>query len=207
MERPRRLAVEGDCCHPQAMPAEAVLTSRTALRRYLPLVAALLVGGAVYAFGQWHTPDYTFGLLGRQYFEATRLKAWILTGVVGLAAGQLLLALWIYGRLPRVRPAPRWVGRAHRGEGYLLFAATVPVAVHCLLAYGFVGVTPRTLVHSVAGCAFYGAFAAKVMVVRDRAQPAWVLPVLGSILLTVIAVLWYSAALWAFNGYQVPFLR
>lgn len=188
------------------MPAEALLTSPRSPRRYLPLVAALVVGGAVFAFGQWHTPDYTFGLLGRQYFEATRLKAWILSGVVVLALGQLLLALWIFGRLPRVRPAPRWVGRAHRGEGYLLFAATVPVAVHCLVAYGFVGATPRTLVHSVAGCAFYGAFAAKVMVVRDRSQPAWVLPVVGSVLLTVIAVLWYSAALWAFNGYRVPFL-
>lgn len=175
-------------------------------RPLLPVVAALVVGGAVFAFGQWHTPDYTFGLLGKQYFDATRLKAWILTGIVALAVGQLLLALWIYGKLPRVGAAPRWVGRVHRGEGYLLFLATIPVAVHCLMAYGFLDATPRTLVHSIAGCAFYGAFAAKVLVVRDRSQPAWVLPLLGGVLLTVIAVLWYSAALWAFNGYHVPFL-
>lgn len=176
------------------------------LRRVLPLLVAAAVATTVYGFGVWHSADYTAGFLGRQYFDATRLKAWITTGVLALAVGQLLLALWIYGRLPGVGPAPRWVGWVHRLEGYALVTATLPVAVHCLVAYGFVSATPRTLVHSLAGCAFYGAFAAKVLVVRDHRQPGWVLPLLGSAVLTTIAVLWYSAALWVFHGYQVPFL-
>jgi hypothetical protein len=44
--------------------------------------------------------------------------------------------------------------------GFALFALTVPAAVHCLIAYGVQLTSPRVAVHSIAGCFFYGAFAA-----------------------------------------------
>ncbi len=83
-------------------------------------------------------------------------------------------------------------GQAASGIGILAFAATVPVAVHCIWAYGFQTSPTRVFVHSLAGCLFYGAFAAKVVVVRSRRLPGWVLPVAGGLLFTVIVVIWYS---------------
>ena len=65
--------------------------------------------------------------------------------------------------------------------------------------------TARVTVHSLAGCFFYGAFLAKVLVVRSRRLPGWVLPVMGGLLVTAVAVVWYSSALWYFDGYRLPF--
>src|SRR5690242_16212181 len=95
---------------------------------------AVAVAVAIAVTGTIHKPDGAFALLGRTYLDATRLKAWIATGVAVLAIGQLALALWIYGRLPRAGAAPRWVHRTHRANGFLVFALTVPVAVHCVEA-------------------------------------------------------------------------
>jgi hypothetical protein len=48
------------------------------------------------------------------------------------------------------------------------------------------------------------AFVAKVLLVHTRRLPAWVLPVAGGLLAVTVAVLWYSSALWYYNGYQLP---
>jgi hypothetical protein len=58
-------------------------------------------------------------------------------------------------------------------------------------------------VHSVAGCAFYGAFAAKVLLVHTRRLPGWALPVAGGLLLTTVAVAWLTSALWLFTSFGV----
>jgi hypothetical protein len=76
--------------------------------------------------------------------------------------------------------------------------------VHCLNAYGVQLTSVRVAVHSLAGCFFYGAFAAKVLLVRSRRLPGWALPVAGGILVTLAVVLWYSAALWYFHGFTLP---
>jgi hypothetical protein len=55
-------------------------------------------------------------------------------------------------------------------------------------------------VHSITGCVLYGAFVAKVLVVRSRRLPGWALPVAGGALVTAIALVWYTAALWFFAG-------
>jgi Family of unknown function (DUF6529) len=47
-------------------------------------------------------------------------------------------------------------------------------------------VTSRVAVHSLAGCFFYGAFAAKVVVVRSR-LPRFALPLAGGTLLVLVA--------------------
>ena len=88
--------------------------------------------------------------------------------------------------------------------GFCLFALTVPVAVHCLIAYGVQLTSLRVAIHSIAGCFFYGAFVAKVLLVRSRRLPGWVLPVAGGTLATIIGVLWYTAALWYYKGQQLP---
>lgn len=168
----------------------------------------LLTGGvvttAVAVFAANHQADYTFSIFGSSGADSIKLKAWIATVILGLAMLQLLGALWIFGKLPGLRAAPRPVGLLHRTSGVVLFLATVPVAVHCIWAYGFQTSGTRVFVHSLAGCFFYGAFAMKVVVVRSRRLPGWVLPTAGGVLFTVIVVIWYSAALWFFNDYKLP---
>jgi hypothetical protein len=80
----------------------------------------------------------------------------------------------------------------------------VQVAVHCLIAYGVQLTSPRVAVHSVAGCFFYGAFTAKVLLVRNSRLPGWALPAAGGMLAIITGVLWYTSALWHYNGYQLP---
>lgn len=177
----------------------------TAIRLVWVVLAAAVVIVALYVFGTHHTPSYTFSLFGKQGVQALRLKSQIATVVLGLALVQLLLALWLYAKLPGLGSPSRSVGRTHRIVGAVLFLATLPVAVHCMFAYGVQTYNTRVTVHSLAGCFFYGAFVAKVLVVRSRRLPGWVLPVLGGLLVTIIAVTWYTSALWYYNGYQLPF--
>ena len=85
-----------------------------------------------------------------------------------------------------------------------MFLLSLPVAVHCMFAYGVQLFDPRVAVHSLAGCLFYGAFAAKVLIVRSRRLPGWALPLAGGLLVTLIVVMWYSSALWYFDGARLP---
>jgi hypothetical protein len=172
-------------------------------RLVLVLVAAAVVTAALAVFGVEHTPSYTFSLFGTGV-GAFSLKSKIATAILGLALLQLLLALWMYGRLPATGTAPHQVRRTHRAVGIALFLLTLPVAVHCMFAYGVQTTSARVTVHSLAGCFFYGAFVAKVLLVRSRQLPGWVLPVAGGVLVTIVGVLWYSSALWFFNGYHLP---
>jgi uncharacterized protein DUF6529 len=167
------------------------------------LVAAVITGGLV-VLGRVHQPNYAASIFGQSALSALELKSWLATVVVGLAVVQVLLALWLYRKLPRVGDPPRPVALAHRLTGLALFAVTVPVAIHCLTAYGVQLTSFRVAVHSLVGCFFYGAFAAKVLLVRSRRLPGWALPVAGGILVTVAVVLWYTAALWYFLGFRLP---
>jgi hypothetical protein len=99
---------------------------------------------------------------------------------------------------------PRPVRLSHRITGFVLFALTVPIAVHCLMAYGVQLTSARVAVHCLAGCLFYGAFTAKVLLVRTRRLPGWARPPAGGALALLVAVLWYTSALWYDNGYRLP---
>ena len=179
---------------------------RAASRVHLAAVAAIAVAAAVgvYAVGRAITPDYTVGLFGRRGIDAIVLKSQLATVVLALAATQLLLAAWMHGKLPALDAAPRPVRRIHRLVGLAAFVITVPIALHCLFAYGVQLTGSRVAVHSLAGCFFYGAFAAKVLVVRSRRLPGWALPVAGGTLIVLIVVLWYTSALWYYNGFRLP---
>src|SRR6266487_4601232 len=96
-----------------------------------------------------------------------RLKAQLATGMLGLALVQLTLGLGMYRGLPGAGVAPPPVPVLHRVGGVSLFLLSLPVAVHCMFAYGVQLGDPRVAVHSLASCFFYGAFAAKVLIVRS----------------------------------------
>ena len=153
------------------MTAPQARRGRAAARR---LVVAGLVAGTVTAVlfvaGRLHHPDYAFSMFGADPFRPKSLLASI---ALGLAGVQVLLALWLYRRLPLAPSPPAVVPTLHRVGGVVLFALTVPIAVHCLVAYGVQFTSDRVAIHSVAGCFFYGAFAAKVLLVRSTRLPGW----------------------------------
>jgi hypothetical protein len=162
---------------------------------------AIGVAGALYAAGRLIQPRYAFSLLGA---DPIPVKSLLATIALSLAGAQVLLALWMYRKLPLAASPPRSVPVVHRATGFALFALTLPVAVHCLIAYGVQLTSPRVAIHSIAGCFFYGAFAAKVLLVHSRRLPGWALPVAGGTLAIVIGVLWYTSALWYYNGFALP---
>ena len=84
----------------------------------------------------------------------------------------------------------------HRISGRLAFLLTLPVAYHCLWSLGFQDTDGRVLAHSLLGCAFYGAFAAKVMIVRSRDLPGAALPIAGGLTFVVLVAAWYASAVW-----------
>ncbi|HUR13304.1 MAG TPA: DUF6529 family protein [Mycobacteriales bacterium] len=168
------------------------------------VTAALVLGAgiavALVGLGRALTPEYR-ALNGFGFSDNLTFKSWLATGVLLLAAGQLLTALWMYGRLPLVQRRPSWLSRTHRSLGATAFLLSLPVAFCCLYAYGFAPapMTTRTLVHSVLGCLFYGTFAVKVTAVRSRRTPSWALPVLGGVLVTLVVLMWMTSALWFFR--------
>jgi hypothetical protein len=188
-----------------AMTQRTATGHRSAFARLAGI--CLLAAGvaiALYVVGRVHTPNYNFSLFGQVGLGAITLKSTLATIAVGMAALNVLLALWIYRKLPVVASPPRQVRLAHRSIGFALFALTVPIALHCLLAYGVQLTSLRVAVHSIAGCFFYGALAAKVLLVHSRRLPGWALPVAGGTLAILVGVLWYTSALWYYNGYQLP---
>jgi len=173
-------------------------------RFLLIVVAGALVAAALAVFGLGHAPNYSLGFFGSSGAGTLRLKSQIATGLLGLGIFQLFLALWMWGRLPGMGAAGRPVGRVHRAAGIVIFLVTLPVAGHCMFAYGVEMDSPRAAVHSLVGCFFYGAFVAKILVVRSRKLPGWALPIAGGLLVAALCVLWYSSALWYFNGFHLP---
>jgi len=80
-----------------------------------------------------------------------------------------------------------------------LFTAAWPVAYHCIFRLGFQGDDGRVVLHSLAGCVFYGAYVAKVLIVRMKRYPVWVIPTAGRLLFTALITIWYTSALWFFT--------
>ncbi|MFJ9615272.1 DUF6529 family protein [Streptomyces noursei] len=183
------------------------LPLRAEPRQFLGLLWLLLplaVTAALFWFGLVHTPEHRRSFFGTHGPAVILLKSQLGSALLGLALIQLLLALWMYGRLPGLRAAPHPVGTVHRVIGVFAFLFSIPIALQCILAYGVSLTGPRQALHSLAGCFLYGAFVAKVVVVRHRRWPGWALPLAGGTLVTVIVLAWYSAAFWYLNGFRVP---
>ncbi len=172
-----------------------------------PLLVAAAVGAAVAlglgTYGRVHEPTgqaiATFG-----FPAVLPMKAWFTTAAATLGLAQLGSALWLWGRLPLVGAAPDGLGAAHRWLGTAAFLFTLPVAYHCLWALGFQDTTTRVLVHSLLGCAFYGVFATKMLVLRSDRLPGWSLPAVGGLLVTVLTGIWLTSSLWFFTNVGFP---
>ena len=171
------------------------------------LIAVLLVGAAVSltlgVYGRLHSPTgiaiNVAGFSGPQ-----QVKVWLATLAGVLALVQLGSALVMYGKVPGVR-APHGIGTLHRWSGRVAFLAAVPVAVHCLYALGFQSYDTRVLVHSLAGCLFFGAFTVKMLSLSRSGLPGWLLPVFGGTVFTGLTVLWLTSAFWFFTTVGVQF--
>ena len=183
-----------------APPAD---TSRGTKALVLAILAGAAVAVALGVYGRDHDPAgqalFTLGFSG-----TINMKAWLATGVIVLAIAQVLLALWMYGKLGR--QAPPWVGPTHRLVGTLALVLSLPVAYHCLWSLGFETDrdSTRRFVHSLLGCAFYGAFTTKVLCVRSAKLPGWALPVVGAFVFATLVGLWLTSALWFFTNVGFP---
>ncbi|MBM9438300.1 hypothetical protein JT723_20885 [Streptomyces bryophytorum] len=171
-----------------------------ALVALLPFAA----GVGVYEWSSHLTPDYNVGLFGVHGLDTYDLKARMGTALLGLALVQLGLALWMYGLVPGTGHASRPVRTSHRIIGLVAFLLSLPIAFHCITAYGFETSDTRVTIHCITGCVLYAMFVTKVVVVRSKRLPGWALPVAGSALICGIALMWYTAALWVLNGDTVP---
>jgi len=170
----------------------------------------LLLAGAVGAlvslslgiYGNVHEPASDLAItLG--FADTITMKVWLATAAILFALVQLFSALWMYGRLP-LRDAPEWIGSLHRISGRLAFLLTLPVAYHCLYQLAFQDTSTRVLVHSLLGCLFYGAFAAKVVIVRSHDLPGFALPLAGGLVFTVLVGVWLTSGLWFITEHGFP---
>ena len=175
-------------------------TSTTALVVAFGVGSLISVGLGVY--GSTHEPTF-FALNLAGFSSGVAAKSWLATAAFVLAVVQLGSALVMYGRIP-VR-APSWIGGLHRWSGRAAVLLTVPVAVHCLYALGFQTGDLRALIHSAFGCFFYGAFAAKMLILREDHAPGWALPALGGAVFSGMTALWLTASYWYFTTFGVTF--
>jgi Family of unknown function (DUF6529) len=172
----------------------------------------LLLAGALGAlvalslgiYGNVHDPASDL-LITLGFKDTITMKVWLATAALLCALFQLFSALWMFGRLP-LGNAPAWTGGAHRISGRLAFLFSLPVAYHCLYQLAFQDTTTRVLVHSILGCAFYGAFAVKVVIVRSHMLPGFALPLAGGAIFSVLVGTWITSGLWFIseNGFPAP---
>jgi hypothetical protein len=184
------------------------MTSQTQVDTTRLIVVAAIGGAVALAFGVYaRVHDPTHHALSTLFFSGTiNLKTWLATVALGLAVLQVLTAMRLYGKIKVPRRVPAWLGDAHRLSGTLAFLFSLPVAFHCLWALGFAPAptTTRTLVHSLLGCAFYGAFTAKVLIVRSHRLPGFALPLAGGLVFASLVGIWLTSALWFFQRQGFP---
>jgi mono/diheme cytochrome c family protein len=178
-----------------ASPAPAAPAQRGWRWVLVPAVVFALVSLTVGIVSK-HDPRST-GYFRLFFEDPIHLKAGFATAAVVLALFQLFTAAWIFRKLPWSKP--RWVNPAHRWSGRLAFLFTLPVAYHCIFKLGFRDPTSRVLAHSLFGCAVYGAFAAKVTIVRMHRFPRPVLPIAGGLLFAILVGVWWTSALWLYK--------
>ncbi len=177
---------------------------RSGTAAVLVLVAiGTLVAVALGVYGRLHEPGF-FSVNVAGFSSPGAVKSWLATTAFLLALVQLGSALVMWGKVPRV-VAPSWIGGLHRWSGRLAVLATVPVAVHCLYALGFDASSPRTLVHSLFGCFFYGVFVTKMLVLSRKDMPGWALPVIGGLTFSALTALWLTSAVWFFTTTGLTF--
>jgi hypothetical protein len=182
--------------------AAAMNPARSLTRLFVPLAIGALVSVALGVYAKTHSPS-GIAVNIRGFSSPQTVKVWLASGAFAFAVVQLLSALMMYGKLPIDGPA--WIGGLHRWSGRLAFLFALPVAVHCLYALGFATYDTRVLVHSLAGCFFFGAFTVKMLILPRRGVPGWALPLFGGLVFTGLTVLWLTSSFWFFTSVGVKF--
>ena len=186
-----------------AAPAQLKAGVSTTTKLLGILVAGAAVAVALGVYANAHTPTHEKPY--QLFFSGTiQLKVWLATLALVLAGIQLLLAARLYGKLPFPRQAPAWLGDAHRLVGTAAFVVTLPVAYQCLWGLGFQTASTRVLLHGIFGCAFYGVFVIKVLGVRVKGLPSWVLPVAGGLVFAALVAIFLTSSLWFFTSSSAP---
>jgi len=181
---------------------EAVRAPSSGGRLLLAGTVGALVALTLGIYGNVHDPASDLSItLG--FSDTITMKVWLASVALLLALVQVGSALWLYGKLP-LGAAPAWLGSLHRISGRLAFLFSLPVAYHCLYQLAFQDTSTRVLLHSLLGCAFYGAFATKVVVVRSRSLPDVALPLAGGALFTTLVAVWLTSAGWFISTNGIP---
>jgi hypothetical protein len=171
-------------------------------RLLVAVVIAALVSLSIGLFARFHDA-HGIAINVAGFHTAIAAKAWLTTLAAFLAICQLLSALNMYGKLGS--RSPSWIGRFHRWSGRAAFITTIPVALHCLFAFGLQTFDARVLIHSLLGCVFYGVFTLKMLVLTKRGVAGWLLPLLGGLAFAVLIGLWSTAGLWFFTNVGFKF--
>ncbi|TQS40537.1 DUF6529 family protein [Cryptosporangium phraense] len=169
------------------------------------LIVPLAIGAGVAVvlgtYGKLHTPTgIAVSVAG--FSGPLQVKVWLATMAIVFAVVQLVTALAMWGKLP-LRGS--WVSPVHRWSGRIAFLLTLPVVVHCLYALGFADYSLRTLLHSILGCLFFGAFTTKMLVLTKNGLAGWVLPVFGGVVFAALVGVWATSAAWFFSTSGLQF--
>jgi hypothetical protein len=183
----------------QPLPPQRAASSATKL--VIPCVIGGLVALTLGIYGRLHSPTgIAVNIAG--FSSPGYVKSWLATGATVGAIIQVVSALVMYGKVPRVS-APSWIGGLHRWSGRIAFLLAVPVAIHCLYALGFQNYSTRVLLHSIFGCLFFGAFTIKMLILPKKGLPGWMLPFWGAVVFTLLVLIWLTSAYWFFSMFGV----
>jgi hypothetical protein len=172
-----------------------------AAKLVVPSLIGALVALTLGIYGHLHHPTgIAINIAG--FSSPGAVKSWLATGAITFALVQVGSALVMYGKVPRIA-APSWIGGLHRWSGRIAFFLAVPVAIHCLYALGFQNYSTRVLVHSLLGCAFFGAFTIKMLILPKSELPGWVLPACGALAFTALTGVWFTSAFWFFSTFGI----
>src|SRR6516225_8551716 len=183
------------------MPLPPQRAASGAAKLVVPSLIGALVALTLGIYGRLHHPTgIAINIAG--FSSPGYVKSWLATAATVFAIVQVGSALVMYGKVPRVAP-PRWIGGLHRWSGRIAFLLAVPVAVHCLYALGFQHYSTRVLIHSLLGCAFFGAFTIKMLILPKTDLPSWTLPALGALVFTALTGVWFTSAYWFFSTFGI----
>ncbi|GAA4548963.1 DUF6529 family protein [Pseudonocardia xishanensis] len=188
---------------PEAEQPAAPRRGRTAAL-LVPVVVgiALSVGLGVYA--RLHEGAGTaISIAG--FSSGLAAKSWLTAAAFALVLVQLRTSMRMYGRLAKTRPAGPRTATLHRWSGRAAVLLTIPVAVHCLYALGYEDSSARVMIHSLFGCFFYGAFAAKMLLLPKRDAPRWALPLFGGLVFVLLTGLFLTSSVWFFSTKGLTF--
>jgi hypothetical protein len=182
-------------------PAPVPVSSGIGKLLIVPSLIGGLVAVALGIYGRLHSPTgVVVNIAG--FTSAGYVKSWLATIATVFAIVQVISALVMYGKIPRVT-APSWIGTLHKWSGRIAFLVVVPVAINCLYALGFQTYSTRVLLHSIFGCAFFGAFSIKMLILPKRGVPGWALPLAGALVFILLVALWFTSAFWFFSTFGV----